>query len=151
MDAPEMLKDEELLKKLKACDSSIVGVRQYMCRTRNPITLISVNKTSNMKEVFENIKALQQQLRIVAFVDEKKNDLNNPYMLVWRVVNNIDAGRDIFVEENIVGIDGTNKNALDGFEREWPGDVECTPTVLQSLKERGILDIDEALIYKFQL
>ncbi len=151
MEAPKMLKDEELLKKLKACDSSIAGVRQYMCRTRNPITVISVNKTSSMKEVFENIKAFQEQLRIVAFVDKEKNDLNNPYMLIWRVVNNIDAGRDIFIEGDVVGIDGTNKNALDGFEREWPGDVECTPSVLHSLKKSGVLDIDEALIYKFQL
>ena len=104
-----------------------------------------------MKEVFENIKAFQEQLRIVAFVDKEKNDLNNPYMLIWRVVNNIDAGRDIFIEGDVVGIDGTNKNALDGFEREWPGDVECTPSVLHSLKKSGVLDIDEALIYKFQL
>lgn len=104
-----------------------------------------------MKELFEKIKAFQENLRIVAFVDEAKNDLNNPYMLIWRIVNNIDAGRDIFVEGNMVGIDGTNKNKLDGFEREWPGDVECTASVLHSLKERGILDIDEALIYKFQL
>ena len=151
MSAPELLKDEALLEKLQECDSNIQGVRQYMRRTRNPVTVISINKKSSMKSVFEKLEPLKNHLRVIAFVDEKKNDLDNTYMLIWRVVNNIDAGRDIYIKDNLVGIDGTNKNKLDGFEREWPGDVECTPSVLQSLIERKILELDEAIIHKFQL
>ena len=151
MSAPELLKDEVLLTKLQECDSDIQGVRQYMRRTRNPVTVISINKKSSMKSVLEKLQPLQNHLRVVAFVDEQKNDLDNPYMLVWRVVNNIDAGRDIYIEDNLVGIDGTNKNDFDGFEREWPGDVECTPSVLKSLIERKILDLDDSVIHKFQL
>ncbi len=151
IEAPELLDDDILLGRLKECDGSIRGVRQYMRRTRNPIAVVSVNKSARMKDTIEKIEGLEEQLRIVAFVDEEKNDLENPYMLLWRVVNNIDAGRDIFIEKDILFIDGTNKNTLDGFEREWPGDVECTSSVLNSLRERGILDIDDTLIHKFQL
>jgi 4-hydroxy-3-polyprenylbenzoate decarboxylase len=151
MNAPELLKDEELLNRLQKCDGSILDVRQYMRRTRNPISVISVKKSTSMKEVFENIKGLEDNLRIVAFVDSEKNDLDNPYMLIWRVVNNIDAGRDIYMSGDLVGVDGTNKNSLDGFEREWPGDVECTPSVISSLVDREILKMDESLQEKFQL
>ncbi len=151
MEAPELLKDEDLLKALKKCDDSIMDLRQYMRRTRNPISVISVKKETSMKEVFENIQGLEQHLRIVAFVDEEKNDLDNPYMLLWRVVNNIDAGRDVYMHNNLVGVDGTNKNSLDGFEREWPGDVECTPSVIQSLRERKVLEMDDLLQERFQL
>ncbi len=151
MEAPVLLNDDKLLLKLQECDSSIVGVRQYMRRTRNPITVVAVQKKSNMKEVFDKIKGLEENLRILAFVDEEKNDIDNAYMLLWRVVNNIDAGRDIYMKDNLVGIDGTNKNSLDGFEREWPGDVECTPSVIRSLQERNILEVDEVLYKKFQV
>ncbi len=151
IDAPDILKDEELLQKLQDCDSSIRGVRQYMRRTRNPITVISVDKVTAMRPVFDALKVLEAHLRVVVFVDEAHNDLENPYMLVWRVVNNIDAGRDIYRDADMIGIDGTNKGALDGFEREWPGDVNCTPAVLESLQKRGVLEIEDDLIHKFQL
>lgn len=151
IDAPDILKDEELLEKLQACDSSIRGVRQYMRRTRNPITVIAVEKSTAMRPVFDALKPLEAHLRVLAFVDETHNDLDNPYMLVWRVVNNIDAGRDIYRDADMIGIDGTNKGALDGFEREWPGDVNCTPAVLESLQKRGVLQIEDGFIDKFQL
>jgi len=151
IDAPDILKDEELLEKLQSCDSSIRGVRQYMRRTRNPVTVIAVDKSRAMRPVFDALKPLEAHMRVIAFVDEAHNDLDNPYMLVWRVVNNIDAGRDIYRHAEMIGIDGTNKGVLDGFEREWPGDVNCTLDVLESLQKRGVLEIEDNLIHKFQL
>ena len=151
MAAPDLLKDEELFEKLQTCDRSIRGIRQYMRRTRNPVTVISVEKSTPMRPVFDSLKALEAHLRVVVFVDAAHNDLENPYMLVWRVVNNIDAGRDVYIDGNRIGIDGTNKGAIDGFEREWPGDVECTSSVLASLRDRGILEIEDDFVHKFQL
>jgi len=63
----------------------------------------------------------------------------------------IDAARDIFVSGLMVGVDGTNKTPLDGFLREWPDDVECTQSVVNSLKQKGLFDLDETLYNKFQL
>ena len=71
-------------------------------------------------------------------------------MLLWRVVNNIDAKRDIILEP-FIAVDGTNKSKVDGFEREWPGDTYCTKEVLDSLQERGLIDIDHEFIKKFGL
>ncbi len=72
-------------------------------------------------------------------------------MLVWRVTNNIDALRDIYQSGLMIGIDGTNKTPVDGFTREWPDDVDCTPSVIESLKQRGIWDFDNKLYNKYQL
>ena len=72
-------------------------------------------------------------------------------MLVWRVVNNIDSNRDIYFESNTICIDGTNKNSFDNYKRTWPDDVDCTPSVIKSLQERGIIDIDEEFKTKYQL
>ncbi|MDD2567684.1 MAG: UbiD family decarboxylase, partial [Thiovulaceae bacterium] len=151
VEAPQLLGDEELLSAVQELIPQASSLHQYMRRTKNPITVIAVKKSKNVREYFEALIPLSQHLRIVIFVDEAKNDVFNPYMLLWRVTNNMDAQRDIFVSGLLVGIDGTNKNSFDGFTREWPGDVECTPSVIESLKQRGIWDLEENLQEKYQL
>ena len=151
VEPPHLLGDEALLKKVQELVPDAVSLHQYMRRTNNPITVISVKKTKNVKEYFDALIPLSTNIRIVIFVDEQKNDLFNPYMLVWRVTNNIDAQRDIYVAGLMVGIDGTNKNTLDGFERRWPDDVECTQSVITELKQKGVWDLDESVEKKFQI
>ena len=148
---PELINDNELLIDVKALIPDTVNLHQYMTRTKNPIAVITINKKKSAQEYFEALKPLVNNLRIVVFVDALNNDIFNPYMLVWRVTNNIDAQRDIYIHELMVGIDGTNKNILDGYTREWPDDVICTKSVINSLKERNIWDFDEKLEDKFQI
>ena len=147
----KLLGDEELSKKVKKLIPDMVNLHQFMRRTKNPITVISVNKKKNAREYFEKLLKLRENLKIVVFVDDEKNDVFNSYMLVWRVTNNIDAQRDIFISKSMVGVDGTNKSYIDGFVRDWPADVECTSSVVESLKERGIWDLDDELLEKYQL
>ena len=151
VEAPHLLGDEELLVKIKELIPDAKMVHQYMRRTKNPITVITLEKTKSAKHYFEALVELSTNIRIVVFVDEKSNDIMNPYMLVWRVTNNIDAQRDIFISGLMVGIDGTNKNQVDDFTREWPDDVECTESVVKSLKDRRLWDLDEKLNKKYQL
>jgi 4-hydroxy-3-polyprenylbenzoate decarboxylase len=151
VEAPHLLGDSELLKKVKELVPDAVELHQFMRNTKNPITVISVNKNKNAREYFDALISLSPNLRIVVFVDKEKNDVLNPYMLVWRVTNNMDAIRDVFVSGLMVGIDGTNKTQLDGFTREWPDDVDCTPSVVKSLKEKSLWDLDDKLYNKFQL
>ena len=77
-------------------------------------------------------------------------DVDNPYMLVWRITNNIDALHDVWIEE-IWGIDATTKNKSDGYKRKWPEDVHCDKEVIKRLIEKGILDVDEEFLRKFQI
>ncbi|MEA3330204.1 MAG: menaquinone biosynthesis decarboxylase [Campylobacterota bacterium] len=151
VEAPQLLGDEELLKKVKELIPDVVDLHQFVRRTKNPITVISVNKTKNAKEYFDALLSLSTHIRIVVFVDDKNNDVFNSYMLVWRVTNNMDAQRDVFVSGLMVGVDGTNKNLLDGFSRRWPDDVDCTPEVVKLLKEKGVWDLDDNVYEKFQL
>ena len=148
----KILSDEELLKKLQTMSSEIKELKQYFLDTKNPITIITVDKQRSQKELFEDIKKISAHVKILIIIDEKnQNDLNNEYMLLWRVVNNIDSNRDIFFHENTICIDATNKNTMDNFKRRWPDDVDCTQEVLDSLQKRGIIDIDDAFKKKWHL
>ncbi len=147
----EILNDEELFEMAKNLNPNIKGLKQYKTNTKNPMTVISVDKKESQKETYEDLKILDRYIKILVIVDEVKNDINNPYMLIWRVVNNIDAKRDIYIHNNFIAIDGTNKNSFDNFTREWPEDVDCSLSVLESLKARGLIDIDDEFAKKFWL
>lgn len=146
-----LLEDEELLEKMQNISKNIKSLKQYYKDTKNPICVISVHKTKNQKYLFEELKPLFSHIKILIIVDESKNDVNNPYMLIWRVSNNIDSNRDIFISGQTIGVDATNKNSFDNFNRRWPYDVECTKSVLDSLRERKIINISNEFIEKFQV
>ncbi|MFA5721560.1 MAG: menaquinone biosynthesis decarboxylase [Aliarcobacter sp.] len=146
-----ILEDKELLSKMQNISKEIKGLKQYYTDTKNPVCVISVDKTRSQKYLFEELKPLYSHIKILVIVDYRTNDIQNPYMLIWRVTNNMDSSRDLYIEGNSICLDGTNKNSLDGFTRRWPGDVNCTKSVLQSLNERKIIDIDDKFIKKFYL
>jgi len=144
------LEDATLLQKFQAIDSSILELKQYFTQTKNPICIISVNKTESLMSDIEKFYGLQEHIKLLIIIEKENNEIDNPYMLVWRVVNNIDASRDVLLEPFII-VDATNKSEVDGFKREWPGDTFCTKSVLDSLQEKGLIDIDEAFVRKFGL
>jgi len=83
-----LLSDEALLAKIKAINSSVVALKQYMTHTKNPICLISVTKNSSQKELIAQLSALKSHIKLLVIVDSASNDINEPYMIIWRVVNN---------------------------------------------------------------
>ncbi|MEN8717880.1 MAG: menaquinone biosynthesis decarboxylase [Sulfurovum sp.] len=147
-----LLSDEELLNKMQEITDEVKDLKQYYTDTKNPVTVISVDKTRKQKKLFEDLEPLYGHLKILIIVDAKnQNDVNNPYMLVWRVVNNIDSNRDLYIEDNTICLDGTNKNEFDNFKRRWPDDVDCNRDVIEDLRNRGIIDISDDFIKEFQI
>ena len=125
-------------------------MRQYFTHTKNPICIITIDKVKSVRNDIEKLFTLKKHIKVLIIVEKNNNDIDEPYMLLWRVVNNIDAQRDIITKPLII-IDGTNKSEVDGFSREWPNDTFCTKEVLDNLQKRGLIDIDDAFIKKFGL
>ena len=146
----EPLGDEALYEKLHKLDRHIVGVKQYFTQSKNPICMLMVEKTESMTILMDKLAPLHKHMKLAIIVDVANNELDNPYMILWRVVNNIDAARDVRLEQFIM-VDATNKGEVDGYTREWPGDTFCTKSVLDDLQEKGLIDIDEDFIRKFGL
>jgi len=144
------LSDAQLLEMIQKIDPNVTGLRQYFTQTQNPITILTVDKQRSQQYLISELAVLKPYIKVLIIVDEAGNDLDNPYMLIWRVVNNIDAGRDVVLEP-FIAVDATNKDARDGYERAWPGDTLCSRDVLDRLQTKGIIDIDEAFIQRWGL
>lgn len=144
-----ILSNENLLSLIKENYKEVVVLRQYFTNTKNPITLLGINKKT---KVLSNISAFNNKhVRIVFVLDSDDNDLDNLYMCIWRIANNIDASRDILIQNNIALIDATRKGPLESHFREWPMDVDCSKEVLDRLIERNIIDNDLNLFRKFYI
>ncbi len=144
----ELLEDRELLKNLQEIDENITDLKQYFTHTKNPICIASYKKQQKVQELFAKLAPLQKHIKVLIVVDEG-NDLDNLYMLVWRVVNNIDAKRDVTLEPFIM-VDATNKDPnIDNFDREWPPDVVCDAKVIEDLRKMGLIEVDEEFLRKF--
>ncbi len=146
----DLLSDSELLNKIQEIEANVVELKQYFTQTKTPICVITVNKEKSQLKLIKKLKVLKEHIKLLIIVDKENNDINDVYMLVWRVVNNVDASRDVILKP-FIAVDATNKGEVDGFKREWPGDTFCTKEVLDMLQEKGLIDIDEAFIKKFGL
>ncbi|OCR92829.1 menaquinone biosynthesis decarboxylase [Campylobacter fetus] len=148
--APNLISDDELLPKFKSVNQNILELKQYFLDTKNPICFVKFNKDRLVKQVFDELKPFDEHFKILIFVDVSSR-LENLYMLVWRITNNIDAKRDIFVRNELVCIDATSKFEFDGYTRGWPKETNCSREVIENLIKKGVLERDEELFEKFEI
>ena len=148
--APNLISDDELLHKFKSVNKNILELKQYFLDTKNPICFVKFDKDRLIKQVFDELKPFDEHFKILIFVDVSSR-LENLYMLVWRITNNIDAKRDIFVRNELVCIDATSKFELDGYTRRWPKETNCSREVIENLIKKGVLERDEELFEKFEI
>lgn len=145
----EILSDDEILSQIVQKYDEVVNIRQYFTDTNNPITLIAIDKKTRVLEHIGDFKP--QHSRIIFVLDNDENDLDNLYMCLWRIVNNIDAKRDILVKNNIALIDATNKGKLESHTREWPKEVNCSKEVLEKLIHQGVIEDNKALWQQYHI
>ncbi|EAI7265602.1 menaquinone biosynthesis decarboxylase [Campylobacter coli] len=145
----EILEDEKLLELFKT-KIELVNLKQFYKESKSPIVCILLDKKEKIEQSFEKLLEFKKHFRILIFLDTN-NKLENPYMLVWRVVNNIDAKRDIFIKADRVGVDTTAKGLVEGYERVWPKQTDCTKSVIEDLILRNILENNPELFSKFEI
>lgn len=147
-----LLQDDQLYGKIAPNVSEIRSIAQYGTDTPNPICVFGVDKTRAGSEVYSALpEELGEHVSIVIWVDEASNDVQNPYMLTWRIVNNIDAKRDIYLSRGFIGIDATNKGEVDGYVREWPGDTDCDQEVIKRLMERKLILVNQEFLKHYHV
>lgn len=145
-----LLDDKELLAKFKKIDDNILNLKQYFTKSKNSIILINYDKKRAVKELFNELLALRQHFRILIFIDPNTH-INNVYMSVWRIVNSIDAKRDIYIDELQICIDATSKSSWEGYDREWPKEVNCTKSVIEELIKKGLIEDDKEFFKKYEI
>ena len=63
-------------------------------------------------------------------------DLADRSEVLWRVFNNIDAGRDLVVKDGKIALDATKKLPGEGLTRPWPDDITMSPEMAARVDAR---------------
>lgn len=145
----EILEDEKLLELFKT-KVELLNLKQFYKESKSPIVCVLLDKKEKIKQSFDKLLEFKKHFRILVFLDAE-NKLENSYMLVWRVVNNIDAKRDIFIKEERLGVDASAKGEAEGYLRAWPKQTDCTKSVIEDLILRNILENNPDLFNKFEI
>ncbi|EOZ6675174.1 menaquinone biosynthesis decarboxylase [Campylobacter coli] len=145
----EILEDEKLLELFKT-KVELLNLKQFYKESKSPIVCILLDKKEKIEQSFDKLLEFKKHFRILVFLDAE-NKLENSYMLIWRVVNNIDAKRDIFIKEERLGVDASAKGEAEGYLRAWPKQTDCTKSVIEDLILRNILENNPDLFNKFEI
>ncbi|EAK4056776.1 menaquinone biosynthesis decarboxylase [Campylobacter jejuni] len=145
----EILEDKKLLELFKT-KVELLNLKQFYKESKSPIVCILLDKKEKIEQSFDKLLEFKKHFRILVFLDAE-NKLENSYMLVWRVVNNIDAKRDIFIKEERLGVDASAKGEAEGYLRAWPKQTDCTKSVIEDLILRNILENNPDLFNKFEI
>ena len=70
---------------------------------------------------------------------------------IWRVTNNIDALRDIYIDGENFCVNATSKSELEGYTRGWPMQTDCKREVVAELIRRGVVKDEPELFHKFEI
>ena len=59
----------------------------------------------------------------IIIVYDAKIDLADNSLLLWKMFNNVDPGRDLIIKDSRLVIDACRKYEGDGHPREWPEEL----------------------------
>ncbi len=109
-------------------DKKITGVRIAFdkCRSRVIMLCVRKDKKANSQYFIKKVKnSFIKDEGIIVLYDHDV-DLGKPSLLLWKLFNNVDPSRDMFIDHDLMIIDATRKGMVDGHSREWPDDIEMS-------------------------
>ncbi len=118
---------EALVSVIRARVEGVTGIRWFPQEGRGRrILLVTVKKPGDRsgKRYAEALFAVEGigGAGIVVLYDEDI-DLADYSLMLWKLFNNTDPGRDVFFESDCCVVDACRKDASDGHHREWPEEL----------------------------
>lgn len=117
-------------------NNSVSGSKNSSINITDTFRVIAVHKErpGQAKEVLEeNLKTHKDKFVICVDDEIDPQDLST---VMWKVFNNIDAGRDLVLSGTKIGIDATKKWREEGLTRDWPDDIVMTEEIKRRVSER---------------
>jgi 4-hydroxy-3-polyprenylbenzoate decarboxylase len=99
---------------------------------QNSILLVALDKTEpNQGEQFIDSLFDHPDFSTVeiVIVMEGHVDLTNISIVMWKFFNNLDPKRDFHFEDERLGIDVTQKIPEEGYQQNWPEEIEMTSEI----------------------
>ena len=97
-----------------------------------PVLLVALDKqTKNQGSKFIDAFFANSEFSAIEIliVLESHVDLTNISIVMWKLFNNLDPKRDLYFKNNRVGIDVTKKLPEEGYQQNWPEEIEMSSEI----------------------
>ena len=130
-DIPPAAEGDVLAAAVKKVSPAITGCRALLADQRpaaggHRVLALNIEKTeqSSGRDIAEKLlsaAALEGFTLFLLF--DAAIDLANPSLMLWKLFNNTDPGRDLLNREGRAVVDASIKGPMDGHAREWPEEL----------------------------
>ncbi len=123
---------EDLLARIQGQCEGVIKARWFLPPSspkpswRNRMLFLAVAKDeSRTGRYFAErlLAAAELQAFSIILLYDDHVDLEDASLLLWKMFNNVDPGRDLFVRGHRVVVDACKKTPGDGHPREWPDEL----------------------------
>jgi len=131
----EDFEPERVLKKYP----SILECKVLEMDTRLSVLFASAEKTGphQSRELIQSFLSDQENRDISIFiVVDEDTDPGDISTTMWKVLNNIDPRRDLYLIEGRLGIDASKKFPEEGHVQGWPEEIKMSPEMVQQVDEK---------------
>jgi 4-hydroxy-3-polyprenylbenzoate decarboxylase len=132
------LNREDIIRNVKAIDECICDLRLIFNDIYLPVVIVSIRKDPGKRGMFFRDLLLSGKTinRGIAVLYDAEVNIDDDSLLLWKVFNNVDPRRDIFIREKLAIIDATTKSGLDGHQRPWPAEMVNRPDIKERVDSR---------------
>ncbi|MBI5186281.1 MAG: menaquinone biosynthesis decarboxylase [Nitrospinae bacterium] len=124
--------EQETLNMVRALSPHARDIAIPARQVQNPILFIALEKRKAFA-ARETAEIIFQTPGLGAFrivvVFDSETDVKNNSVAVWKFFNNTDPKRDLHFFQDKLCVDATRKWKEEGFQREWPDELEMTEEV----------------------
>lgn len=127
---PRPEKITEAFKEVKTCQ---------ILELQAPILLVALDKqTINQGSKFIDAFLVHPEFSAIEIVVvlESHVDLTNISIVMWKLFNNLDPKRDFYFKNNRLGIDVTKKLPEEGYQQNWPEEIEMTSEIKNKVNKK---------------
>ena len=104
-----------------------------------PVLLVALDKqTKNQGSKFIDAFFANSEFSAIEIliVLESHVDLTNISIVMWKLFNNLDPKRDLYFKNNRVGIDVTKKLPEEGYQQNWPEEIEMSSEIKNKVNKK---------------
>ena len=126
-------------EKIMTVFEEVQACKVLQLQARRSVLLVALNKTAPHQgkqfiQSFLDHSAFSAIEIVIAL--EGHVDIENISTVMWKFFNNLDPKRDFYFEAGRLGIDVTQKFPEEGYQQNWPDEIEMTSEIKTQVDKR---------------